>query len=279
MGRSGRPRRPAGLTGRGGAGTLGALPNDLCQSHPIARTVGDVLESAVESVTDTAARRSRIAEAGVTARRPPKRPTLDTVAARAGVGRGTVSRVVNGSAQVSPEARAAVRRAIAELGYVPNRAARALVTRRTDAVALVICESRERPFADPFFAALVRGISADLREARLQLWLSVVRSPADRGSVERQLTERHVDGVLLVSSDDADPLPVRLERRGLPTVAVVGVGDVAVTRADPPSPPGSAEAMGPLTTIHPPAKEMGREMVNLLLARIRSTDAPPPGFT
>ncbi|HEY0696379.1 MAG TPA: LacI family DNA-binding transcriptional regulator, partial [Micromonospora sp.] len=69
------------------------------------------------------------------------RPTLDAVAARAGVGRGTVSRVVNGSPQVSPKARAAVQAAIAELGYVPNRAARALVTRRTDSVALVVSES------------------------------------------------------------------------------------------------------------------------------------------
>lgn len=59
------------------------------------------------------------------------RPTLEEVAARAGVGRGTVSRVVNGSAQVSPKARQAVQDAIDALGYVPNRAARALVTQRT----------------------------------------------------------------------------------------------------------------------------------------------------
>ena len=52
------------------------------------------------------------------------RPTLEEVALRAGVGRGTVSRVVNGSAQVSPRAKQAVEDAIAELGYVPNRAAR-----------------------------------------------------------------------------------------------------------------------------------------------------------
>src|SRR5215831_16743718 len=83
------------------------------------------------------------------------RPTLDQVAARAGVGRGTVSRVVNGSPQVSPEARAAVQQAIDELGYVPNRAARALVTQRTDSVALVVSESEERVFGEPFFARIV----------------------------------------------------------------------------------------------------------------------------
>ncbi len=71
------------------------------------------------------------------ARRPRTRPTLEEVAALAGVGRGTASRVINGGAKVSDRARQAVEEAIAELGYVPNAAARALVTRRTDAVALV----------------------------------------------------------------------------------------------------------------------------------------------
>lgn len=53
------------------------------------------------------------------------RPTLGDVAAQAGVGRGTVSRVINGSPRVSDATRAAVEAAIAELGYVPNTAARA----------------------------------------------------------------------------------------------------------------------------------------------------------
>ena len=49
-------------------------------------------------------------------------PTLEAVAERAGVSRATVSRVVNGSPKVSPEVLESVRAAIAELGYVPNRA-------------------------------------------------------------------------------------------------------------------------------------------------------------
>jgi len=53
-------------------------------------------------------------------------PTLEAVAARAGVGRGTVSRVINGSPQVSERTRVRVLRAVDELGYVPNMAARAL---------------------------------------------------------------------------------------------------------------------------------------------------------
>src|SRR5690349_1698250 len=99
------------------------------------------------------------------------RPTLDQVASLAGVGRGTVSRVVNGSAQVSPQAKAAVEDAIAELGYVPNRAARTLVTQRTDSIALVIFESGERFFTEPFFGRIVQAISSGLVDRGLQMVL------------------------------------------------------------------------------------------------------------
>jgi DNA-binding LacI/PurR family transcriptional regulator len=146
------------------------------------------------------------------------RPTLDEVAALAGVGRGTVSRVVNGSPQVSPAARAAVERAIVKLGYVPNRAARSLVTRRTDSVALVVSESEERVFGEPFFAGIVRGISSGLLETPLQLWLAMAQSPAERERVEHHLTSQHVDGVLLLSLHDSDPLPTLLAERDLPVV-------------------------------------------------------------
>ena len=62
-------------------------------------------------------------------------PTLEEVARRAGVGRGTASRVLNGASQVSQSARSRVLAAVDELGYVPNGAARALVTRSGSAGA------------------------------------------------------------------------------------------------------------------------------------------------
>ncbi len=150
--------------------------------------------------------------------RSPGRPTLDEVAAYAGVGRGTVSRVVNGSPQVSPAARDAVERAILELGYVPNRAARALVTQRTDSVALVVSESEDRVFGEPFFAGIIRGISAALASTPLQLWLAMAQSRAERERLDSHLTPQHVDGVLLLSLHDDDPLPSLLLGRGLPVV-------------------------------------------------------------
>jgi LacI family transcriptional regulator len=86
-----------------------------------------------------------------------QQPTLELVAARAGVSRATVSRVVNGSPNVKAEVIEQVNMAIAELNYVPNRAARSLANGRTNSIALVIPENAARFFADPYFATVIQG--------------------------------------------------------------------------------------------------------------------------
>ncbi|MFG3345937.1 LacI family DNA-binding transcriptional regulator [Streptomyces sp. NPDC048018] len=146
------------------------------------------------------------------------RPTLEEVAARAGVGRGTVSRVINGSPRVSAQARAAVDRAIEELGYVPNQAARALAGSRTDAIALVIPETEARLFAEPYFLDIIRGVSAELGEADKQLLLTLVRTERERQRFEQYLAAQRVDGVLLASVHADDPLPDLVRELGLPVV-------------------------------------------------------------
>ncbi len=145
-------------------------------------------------------------------------PTLDEVAAHAGVGRGTASRVINGSPQVSERTKAAVLKAVEELGYVPNQAARTLVTRRTGTVALVIAESEERIFGEPFFAGVVRGISNALNDASRQLVLSLVQGDDQATRLGAYLGRQHVDGVLLLSLHDDGAFPVDLGSRGIPMV-------------------------------------------------------------
>lgn len=146
------------------------------------------------------------------------RPTLEQVAVRAGVGRGTVSRVINGSPLVSDRTRAAVEAAVAELGYVPNRTARALAVGHTDAVALVVPESQMRLFAEPYFAGILRGVSAALADADLQLLLTLVRDQRERDRFAQFVSAHRVDGVLLVSVHDDDPLPDLLESIEMPAV-------------------------------------------------------------
>ncbi len=148
-------------------------------------------------------------------RRP---PTLEMVAARAGVGRGTASRALTGAPDVSRRAREAVERAATELGYRPNRAARSLVTRRTDSIGLVVSETEEQLFGDWFFGAIVRGINAELADSDVQLIFTMARSDADRQRLEHYALNRHVDGLLLVSVHGNDPLPHALANAGVPVV-------------------------------------------------------------
>jgi DNA-binding LacI/PurR family transcriptional regulator len=144
--------------------------------------------------------------------------TLEEVATRAGVSRATVSRVVNGSPKVSPDVRRAVEAAVTELGYIPNRAARSLVTRRSGSVGVVITEPTGRLFSDPFFPRLLRGISGALTARDLQLILLMPASPSETARTADYLTGGHVDGILLVSLHGEDPLPDRLVRAGVPFV-------------------------------------------------------------
>ncbi|NEB85524.1 LacI family transcriptional regulator, partial [Streptomyces anulatus] len=146
------------------------------------------------------------------------RPTLEEVAARAGVGRGTASRVINGSPRVSDATRQAVEAAVAELGYVPNRAARALAGNRTDAIALVVPEPETRFFAEPYFSAIVRGVGAALADTEMQLLLTLVGNDRERRRLAQYLTAHRVDGVLLVAVHADDPLPELLEQLGMPCV-------------------------------------------------------------
>ena len=152
----------------------------------------------------------------------PARPvaTLDEVARVAGVSRATVSRVVNGSPKVSADVRRTVEKAIDRLGYVPNRAARSLVTRKSDSIAVVITEPASRLFNDPFFPRLVRGISAALSVRDLQLVLLMPNDADDEQRTIRYLTAGHVDGVILVSLHGNDPLPDQLASRRIPSVVL-----------------------------------------------------------
>jgi LacI family transcriptional regulator len=146
--------------------------------------------------------------------------TIADVAARAGVGAGTVSRVLNDRPKVSAETRARVLAAIAELDYRPSAMARGLVLGRSQTIGVVV----------PFFTHAsaverLRGVSAALRDCRYDLVLFNIESPAHRDEHFGALTGRdRADGLLVMSI----PPPVkeleRLHTAGVPIVLVDAVG-------------------------------------------------------
>jgi len=147
-----------------------------------------------------------------------RKPTIRDVAAAAGVSRGTVSRVINGGHWVSPDARAAVEEAIRRTGYTANHAARSLATGRAGSLAFLLTEPQHLLFDDPTFALLLRGAAEALAQRSMTLVLLVAGTPAERANVAHFVGAGHVDGVLLISSHEADPLVEELLEAGVPTV-------------------------------------------------------------
>lgn len=126
--------------------------------------------------------------------------------------------MINDLPGVRSHVRASVEEAITRLGYVPNLAARSLVTKRSGSVALVISEPESEVFSDPFFATIVRGVSDELAEFDLDLVLMMARDASRHERIVRYARNGHVDGVLLIAMHGDDPLPGLLHAAGVPVV-------------------------------------------------------------
>ncbi|GGD70789.1 LacI family DNA-binding transcriptional regulator [Microbacterium murale] len=148
-----------------------------------------------------------------------RKPTIRDVAVQAGVSRSTVSRVINGGHWVSPDARVAVEEAIVATGYTANHHARSLATGRAGSMAFLLTEPQQLLFDDPTFALLLRGAAEALAQRAMTLVLLVAGTPAERESVAHFISAGHVDGVLLISSHESEPLLDQLLDSGVPIVS------------------------------------------------------------
>jgi LacI family transcriptional regulator len=137
--------------------------------------------------------------------------TLEGVAALAGVSKSTVSRVINGSPRVTEHAVARVNEAIAQLHYVPNRAARNLVSKRTQTIAMVIPERTAAFFADPYFAEVIQGAAMYASSTDYTLTL-LIESEADADKTYRFLQNGNVDGALVLSHHSSSANYLELSR-------------------------------------------------------------------
>ena len=124
-----------------------------------------------------------------------KRPTINDVAAVAGVSKSLVSLVLRDSPNVSDEKRAAVRRAVAELGYRPNAVARSLVSRRTNVIGVMLTDLH-----NPFFASVVDGIEEAAAPKGYQPLIHTGnRQPSKEALAMEAMIELRTDGLILVS--------------------------------------------------------------------------------
>ena len=132
-------------------------------------------------------------------RSPVRRPSISDVARRAGVSLGTVSNVLNRPERVTPGTRERVERAIADLGFVPSRAARLLRDGTPTTVGAVLLD-----IGNPFFTEVARGIEDRLRADDLTLMLASSDADPDREARYLRLFEEHgVLGVLVTPAGEA----------------------------------------------------------------------------
>jgi LacI family transcriptional regulator len=149
--------------------------------------------------------------------RKSSRPTLSEVAARAGVGTTTVSRVINGGHRVDPTTLARVRKVIKALDYTPNQAARILKGHRTRAIGFLVPS-----IADPFFSSCAEAAQAT---ARSHDSLLIVMTTQNDLQMEidsvNVLMSHQADGLIVApSSSNSVALRRALSRAAVPVVAL-----------------------------------------------------------
>jgi DNA-binding LacI/PurR family transcriptional regulator len=105
-----------------------------------------------------------------------------------------------------------------DISYAPNRAARSLVTGRSDSIAFLVAESEDRLFSDPFFLGMLRSAQTVIAKAGLQLVFTVASNADEHRRFLNYAAGGHVDGVLVLSLHGRDQLPQELESHAVPTV-------------------------------------------------------------
>ena len=142
--------------------------------------------------------------------------TIYDVAKKAGVGIGTVSRVINHSPQITVKTRDKVLAAIKALNYQPHIVAQSLARRKTQTIACII------PFLTGyFFVELLKGIQKKITEFQHDLILySVDKAAKKENFLDRTLKERRVDGLILASLNISDEFVDKFIRQEFPIVLV-----------------------------------------------------------
>jgi DNA-binding LacI/PurR family transcriptional regulator len=160
----------------------------------------------------------RSEEARPKGRRKRRLVTVATVATEAKVSRAAVSFAYNAPEQLSAETRVRILAAAKKLGYSPDPIARMLTTRKAGAVGLLMMNSIESAFADPFAAEFVRGMGRMCDRHNLALTLL----PPQSGSISKTALNAIVDGVIALGVTPDHSGILALEQRNLPLVIVDG---------------------------------------------------------
>jgi LacI family transcriptional regulator len=149
-------------------------------------------------------------------------PTLEDVARLAGVSTATVSKVLSNTPYFTEETRAKVMRAVEELGYVPNLAARALSSGKTHIVAVVFPYVYEAIFADPNVMHILEGIEAKCTQHGYNILLSTPKLTPSGPNVHYQqlIMSGYLDGILAIDSYPMASSLKPVREKAIPAVVI-----------------------------------------------------------
>jgi DNA-binding LacI/PurR family transcriptional regulator len=134
-------------------------------------------------------------------------PTLKEVALRAEVSTATVSKVLSNTPYVSDETRSRVLKAVEELGYVPNLAARALSKGRTYIIGVIFPYRYDQMFGDPHMLTILEGIETVCAQRDYSMLLSTPKIPVTESEqYQRLIRSGYLDGVIAMETVASSPV-------------------------------------------------------------------------
>ncbi|MFM9920863.1 LacI family DNA-binding transcriptional regulator [Lacisediminihabitans sp. H27-G8] len=149
--------------------------------------------------------------------------TLKDVAERVGVTSAAASMALSDHSRISGKTKDAVRKAAADLGYVPSSVGRALRSQRSGAIALIVPDTSQHVFGHSYFMHLLTGISAAANAHDVQVVLSTTSDTGEAGervAYERVMRSRSADGAIVTSAAVTDAGLGALVATGLPVVLI-----------------------------------------------------------
>lgn len=150
-----------------------------------------------------------------------KKVTIKDVASRAGVSPSTVSRAIYSTAKLKPETKERIFRAMEELGYYPNAAARALVHKRTMTLGVILPNGEDDLFLNPFFIHALRGLSIHAQSRGYFILYAFSNNEEEEISfIEELYRSRRIDGVVALTVRRNDACLAFMKQQQIPFVVI-----------------------------------------------------------
>ena len=151
--------------------------------------------------------------------------TIRMIAEKCGCSTATVSKALNGAADISAETARRIRKTALEMGYTPNAAARALKTSRSHSFGVLFEEASNSGLTHEFFSTILNSFKRRAEELGYDICFITARLGRQDISYLEHARYRNCDGVLIATVEHIDPSVVELMASDIPVVAIDYVHD------------------------------------------------------